>query len=108
MKIFKTKKFGWFTGGGFEKDPTLTTKDKEYYRAKLGHKEKELKAKSPFKIKKEKIRKMDWIEKDDQIVKNMERAAARHDKREIEGWLKAFGKEDRKELRRFEREMARD
>lgn len=51
---------------------------------------------------------MDWIDRDDKIVRNMERAAARKDKREIGGWLKAFAKEDAREMRRFEREMARD
>lgn len=55
-----------------------------------------------------KFNKMDWIDRDDKIVRNMERAAARKDKREIGGWLKAFAKEDAREMRRFEREMARD
>jgi hypothetical protein len=29
------KKLGWFTAGGFEKDPKLTKADKNYYRKNL-------------------------------------------------------------------------
>jgi hypothetical protein len=35
------KEFGWFTGGGFEKDPFLTKEDKAYYREKLDKEPKE-------------------------------------------------------------------
>lgn len=31
----KTKKWGWFTLGGFRKDPTLTKADKRYYEKEL-------------------------------------------------------------------------
>jgi hypothetical protein len=61
-----------------------------------------------FFAKKDNPKKMDWIDRDDRIVRNMERAGLRKDKREIAGWLKAFAKEDKREMRRFEREMARD
>jgi hypothetical protein len=49
-----------------------------------------------------------WIEKDDKIVRDMERAGARKNKRELEGWLKSFAREDAREMKRFEREMSRE
>jgi len=104
----KKEEFNWFTGGGFEKDKSLKEKDKVYYRKKLAEKEKRMGEKSPFRLEKDKSRKMDWIDRDDKICRDMERAGHRKDKRELGGWLKAFAKEDARELKRFEREMARD
>jgi len=46
------KNLGWFTGGGFEKDPFLTEKDKRYYREKL----ETLKVEKAIKLKKS-----DWL-----------------------------------------------
>lgn len=43
--IRKSKKErGWFTEGGFEKDPTLSEEDKRYYRKQLDKDPKEKKS----------------------------------------------------------------
>lgn len=44
----------------------------------------------------------------DRVVRNLERAAERRDKKNLDGWLNAWAKNDKKELRRFEREMDKD
>lgn len=91
--------------------PRYTTKE-DLPRATKELQEKALKEffaiEATHQLEKELNRPKDWIDRDDKIVKDMERAAARHDKREIGGWLKAWTRQDRKEQRRFEREMARD
>ena len=45
---------------------------------------------------------------ENKVCRDLERAAARKDKREVGGWLKAWADDDKKELRRWEREMSRD
>lgn len=84
--------------------PQYTPKE-DLPRAIKEMKEKNIKE---FFGRKDKPAKMDRFDRDDKIVRDMERAGHRKDKRELGGWLKAFANEDAKEMRRFEREMARD
>lgn len=46
--------------------------------------------------------------KEDKLVKAMERAAERKDKRALGGWLNAWAREDKKEQKRWEKRMMRD
>lgn len=48
----KEEKLGWFSGGGFEKDPFLTKEDKRYYRKEKERKEKSLETH---------LRESDWL-----------------------------------------------
>ena len=90
------ERFGWFSAGGFRKDKSLTAKDKIYYEKRLA------------KAEKTKHSKLDWRERDDNMVKAMEKAYERKDKKALGGWLKAWAKEDRRDLKRFEKDLMRD
>ena len=55
----KKKKFGWFTGGGYESDPFLTKEDKSYYREELKKERRE--PYSPKEPKEPRGKKDDWL-----------------------------------------------
>lgn len=90
-----------------EKLPQFTPK------SDLKRAEKELKGKNLKEIlgsKKflVKTRNERWDKHDSKVCRDLEKAYHRKDKREIGGWLKSWAKDDKRELRRFEKEMARD
>ena len=65
MSRRKTKEFGWYSGGGFEKDPFLKEEDKRYYRSELrkaGRRENEFARENPkwWQIGAGKEDKTDW------------------------------------------------
>ena len=45
---------------------------------------------------------------DDKVNRGLERAYERKDKKALGGWLRAWAKEDRKDLRRLERDLMRE
>lgn len=49
-----------------------------------------------------------WIDKDDRIVRAMDRLAEKGEKKALDKWTKAWLKNDKQELKNWEREFAKD
>jgi hypothetical protein len=46
-----------------------------------------------------------WIDRDDKVCKAMDRAIEKKDRKLMDGWLKAWEKEDRRDQRHWEKEL---
>lgn len=82
--------------------PQYTPKD-DLTRATKAMKEKNLK--EFFSREKHPKEKMSY---DDKVNRGLERAYERKDKKALGSWLRAWAKEDRKDLRRLERDLMRE